>query len=282
LCTHFEPICARLRVRDMGCDSLVDKLLAILDVPTDDNNPSGYNMVRLELAVINDTGVPIINFTNKFEGDGFLAPEVYDAWLQLVDHTNDVIGKNGQPLIPTVRIVASLIAPNNIREQNRLITLNVAKAVDVAEKMERDTTGRFRGTMSIFEGARNVNFKFIKDNTIEALLVAIHSVNYIPLAVPIYDKLVAELDKYKQIADGCDRGMDTWVFWRTYYLVLPTWYKVAAEVALIMVSSAAVERVFSLLTCMFDKQQQRALNDYKEASVRIRYNDNFRNKNFGY
>ena len=100
--------------------------------------------------------------------------------------------------------------------------------------------------------------------------------------VPIYDKLVAELDKYKEIADGCDRGMDTWVFWRTYYLVLPTWYKVAAEVALIMVSSAAVERVFSLLTCMFDKQQQRALNDYKEASVRIRYNDNFRNKNFGY
>jgi hypothetical protein len=27
------------------------------------------------------------------------------------------------------------------------------------------------------------------------------------------------------------------------YLALPTWYKVAAEVALIMVSSAAVERV---------------------------------------
>ena len=100
-----------------------------------------------------------------------------------------------------------MIAPNNIREQNRLITLNVAKAVDVAEKMERDTTGRFRGTMSIFEGARNVNYRFIKDNTIEALLVAIHSVNYIPLAVPIYDRLVTELNKYKEIADGCDRNM---------------------------------------------------------------------------
>ncbi len=136
--------------------------------------------------------------------------------------------------------------------------------------------------MSIFEGARNVNFKFIKDNTIEALLVAIHQVNYIPLAVPIYDRLVAELDKYKEIADGCDRGMDTWVFWRTYYLALPMWYTVDAEVVFIMVSSAAVERVFSLLTFMFDDQQQRALNDYKEASVRIRYNENFRCKKFGY
>jgi hypothetical protein len=84
--------------------------------------------------------------------------------------------------------------------------------------------------------------------------VATHSVNYIPLAVPIYDRLVAELGKYKEIADGCDRDMDIWVFWRTYYLALPMWNTVDAEVVFIMVSSAAVERVFSLLTFLFDDQ----------------------------
>ena len=62
-------------------------------------------------------------------------------------------------------------------------------------------------------------------------------------------------------------------------LRLPSvWYKGAAEVALVMCSSASVERVFSQLNCMFDKHQQQALNDYKEASIKIRYNENYRDK----
>ena len=69
---------------------------------------------------------------------------------------------------------------------------------------------------------------------------------------------------------------DGWIFWRSYYNSLPTWYKVAADVALIMTSSASVERVFSLLNSRFSDQQQRALRDYKEGSVRITYNERFR------
>jgi hypothetical protein len=41
------------------------------------------------------------------------------------------------------------------------------------------------------------------------------------------------------------------------YISVPLWHKVAAEVALVMCSSASVERVFSLLNCMFDDHQQR-------------------------
>lgn len=195
-----------------------------------------------------------------------------------MDHVNNVIGKNGSPpVVPTVRAVAQLIAPNDIAEQNRLVNLTVAKAIVVAQKLERDSLGRFRDTLNILEGSRTLNFRFVKMNTIEALHVAIQSVQFIPRAVPLFGQLQSELVKYKKIADSCDLEMDTWVFWRTHYLELPVWYKVAAEVALIMVSSAGVERVFSLLN-RFDDQQQGALNDYKEASVRIRYNENFRNK----
>ena len=35
---------------------------------------------------------------------------------------------------------------------------------------------------------------------------------------------------------------------------------------------------FSLLNCTFDDHQHQALNDYKEASIRIRYNENFRDR----
>jgi hypothetical protein len=63
-----------------------------------------------------------------------------------------------------------------------------------------------------------------------------------------------------------------------HYISLPLWYKVAAEVALIMCSSASVERVFSLPNCMFDEHQHQVLNDYKEASIKIRYNENYRQR----
>ena len=76
------------------------------------------------------------------------------------------------------------------------------------------------------------------------------------MAVNLIESLKAELRTYKKLADEFgDERRDGWVFWRTHYLRLPKWYKVAAEAALVMCSSASVERVFSLLNCLFDDQQ---------------------------
>ena len=62
----------------------------------------------------------------------------------------------------------------------------------------------------------------------------------------------------------------------SYYNSIPAWYKVVAEVALVMTSSDSVERDFSLLNSRFSDKRRRALNDYKEASLIIRYNEKFR------
>ncbi len=53
---------------------------------------------------------------------------------------------------------------------------------------------------------------------------------------------------------------------------LPTWASVAQTVALYQVSSAAIERVFSLLTGMFTPQQAAAKADYIESAVMMKYN----------
>ena len=91
--------------------------------------------------------------------------------------------------------------------------------------------------------------------------------------------LYAELKTYKNLADAFnEEESDGWVFWRRYFMRLPTWYKLAAEVTIVMCSSTAVERVFYLLNCTFNDQQQRFLNDYKESSVMIRYNENCRDR----
>jgi hypothetical protein len=52
----------------------------------------------------------------------------------------------------------------------------------------------------------------------------------------------------------------------------------ASEAALVMPSSGTAERVFSLLTQCFSDKQSTALEDFKETSVILRYNMNFREK----
>ena len=101
--------------------------------------------------------------------------------------------------------------------------------------------------------------------------------HFLPVAVPLMDQLTKELKKYKEKA-ALYLGDDDWNFWRSYYNIIPTWYRVAAEVALVMSSSASVERVFSLLNSRFTDQQQRCLKDYKEGSIRITYNEIFRDR----
>jgi hypothetical protein len=231
----------------------------------------------LELALIMDAARENASFCTSYEGDGPLAFTAYDAWVLAEQQLALVIGTSqNHPVVPSVQRVVQLIAPNDINEQRRLIKETVDKARPVLDKMEEDSNGRLRGTLQQLRGCRMASFVFIKGNTLEALMIEVQQVQFLPWAVPLFNSLKLELKAFKQIADNCDITMDPWEFWRTYYLSLPVWYKVAEEVVLVMVSSASVERVFSLLNSTFDDQQQSALHDYKEASVRLRYNENWR------
>jgi hypothetical protein len=69
---------------------------------------------------------------------------------------------------------------------------------------------------------------------------------------------------------------DLWDFWKTYCLLIPDWYEVAAEVALVFTSSACVERVFSLYEDFFGDHDKACLEDRREASIKLRFNQNQR------
>jgi hypothetical protein len=264
----FERI---IREEDFGCPELVESMLKILNEQSD--------TLQLELALIVDTAEQSAMFCYNYEGDGPLAFTAYDAWKMAENQLSRVIGTGqNHPVVPSVQRVAQLIAPNDINEQRRLIQITVDKARPVLDKMEEDTETRLRDTLNQLRGCRMADFGFIKNNTLEALNIEIHQVQFLPWAVPLFNGLKSELNAFKLIADKCDITMDRWEFWRTYYISLPIWYKVAEEVVLVMVSSASVERVFSLLNHSFDDHQQSALQDYKEATVRLRYNENWRTR----
>ena len=62
-------------------------------------------------------------------------------------------------------------------------------------------------------------------------------------------------------------------FWRTRGTKMPTWRKAAKIVFAIPPTSAASERVFSLLEAMFGKDQDASLSDLIQAALMLRYNE---------
>ena len=61
-------------------------------------------------------------------------------------------------------------------------------------------------------------------------------------------------------------------FWRKHGKKMPTWRKMAKRVFAIPPTSAASERVFSLLEAMFGKDQILTLADMIQETLMLRYN----------
>ena len=89
--------------------------------------------------------------------------------------------------------------------------------------------------------------------------------------------LVTELPLYFATATGvmCDSEEEKLVWWAAHPDTLPHWVALVRKLLLVQPSSAAAERVFSILNTL-SAQQEGALEDYIEASVIIRYNNNQR------
>ena len=67
--------------------------------------------------------------------------------------------------------------------------------------------------------------------------------------------------------------MDCLKYWKNSESTLPQWATSAKKILVVQPSSAAVERVFSMLTNAFKDQQHNSLQDYIEVSTMLRYNN---------
>ena len=84
--------------------------------------------------------------------------------------------------------------------------------------------------------------------------------------------LKSELPWYIAKSDGVSTEFDKLAWWKIHQHELPNWSKACKTALLIQPSSAAAERVFSLLNNSFKDNQARALEDYIETSVILQYN----------
>ena len=88
----------------------------------------------------------------------------------------------------------------------------------------------------------------------------------------IVDQLKGELPLYISKCADTDENFCALKWWKVNAPVLPNWASAARKVLLVQPSSAASERVFSLLKASFQEQQDGTLQDYLEASLMLQYN----------
>ena len=74
------------------------------------------------------------------------------------------------------------------------------------------------------------------------------------------------------LANGLSVDTDKLDWWKRHEVELPLWSKAFKACLLLQPSSAAAERVFSLLQNSFTHRQTLSLEDYIQTSVMLQYN----------
>jgi len=84
--------------------------------------------------------------------------------------------------------------------------------------------------------------------------------------------LKTELPDYLAKAQDVSINMAPLEWWNRQTENLPHWLAAVRKIVLIQPSSAAAERVFSILNTSFGERQDNALQDYVESSLMLQYN----------
>ena len=249
-------------------------------------DPQKKALLEVEIATTVDWGIPFVTATYSLEGDGPLALHCYEKieTIKAAIHTAhtpnlDAVARQLstsaeksllQRAFPSSHSRGSTSASQTL--QQRIVqygTTCVQPGLDYFEKQFNST----QGTLSAFKAARY--FSPQKINDIQPNAAAIDSLKAFPFlnSEAILDGLKGELSSYLAKVSDIDSSIDILQWWRQNESGLPCWAAAARKVLLVQPSSAASERVFSLLKASFNPQQQSSLQDYIEASLMLQYNE---------
>ena len=125
--------------------------------------------------------------------------------------------------------------------------------------------------LKAFKAARLFDPHFISKTKPGSIpLTSLSTISFI--TEPVLSNLKQEFPQYVAAVEDISSDLDVVLFWKQHANNIPNWKEVAAKLLLLQPSSAAAERVFSLLKNTFGEQQLNSLEDYLEASLIIQYN----------
>ena len=224
--------------------------------------------MKTELAAVVDWGEVSIKATYKLEGDGPLALTCYET-IQEVKSAIQVEN------IPNVRAIAKKISPSAAVQQ-QLIAYAKNCVKPALNYFKQQFTSSLKVPLAAFKTSRLFN-----PNTVKLLNPNSLSVNALSV-IPFFSEeeiagLKTELPRYlgkiAAIESDDSSNVDCLMFWKNSASTLPLWAAAVKKILVVQPSSAAVERVFSMLNNAFKDQQHNSLQDYLEASIMLRYNN---------
>ena len=258
LMVQFGDVVPFLTSDEEFAPALKPKLLSVLQDPTKSK------LLQLELAATIDAGEPFVKATYRLEGDGPLALECYEivATVQVAIHSNHY---------PNVTVLAQQFSGGNTVARNQFVQYAQSCVKPGQDYFNTQLQQSLKESLSAFKAARLLS----PHKVTEMLPVAsdVDQLSSFPfVSSSMLASLKAELPAYIAKADGIDNKYCALQWWKSNAAELPHWSALARKVLLVQPSSAAAERVFSILSNSFGDRKLNALEDYLEISVMLQYN----------
>ena len=221
--------------------------------------------LKVEFAAIVDARKSFVQATYKLEGDG---PIVFQCYEIISALSTTVVMEN----YPNVQAVVKSIAKGKTDLQLKWMKyarLCIKPALDYyKEHLQADLMSV---PLKAFKAARLFDPHYLNKTKPES--VALNSLSTFTFVTEnMLSALKEEYPLYVAATEDISLDCDTLMFWKQYANNIPKWKEVAAKILLLQPSSAAAERVFSLLKSSFRDQQLKSLEDYIEALLVIQYN----------
>ena len=246
---------------DLG-PNLRSKLLAFF------NNPQITSKLQIEIAATVDWGEPFVKACYHLEGDGPLSIECYE----IIDKVRACIAVEN---IPNVRGVSSKLTRQPPQHPHHEQWVKYARdcVKNGLEYFENQFMTNLKPALEVFSCCRLFSPQKIREINPTALSLDQHLAS-----IPFIDEnelagLKDELPAYLSKTADLDEAYDPLEWWKTNEATLPRWSRAAKRILLVQPSSAAAERVFSILNSTFGDRQDHSLMDYVESSLMLQYNE---------
>ena len=191
--------------------------------------------------------------------------------LECYKRVDRVLASIATENIPNVRAIAENLTrqPPSHPHHEQWVTYARSCVKDGLNYFKRQLESSLKTPLAVFKGCRLFSPRKVHEMNPTAA-----SVDEYLSCIPFFDanereKLKEELPTYLAEAVDIDRDFDQLQWWKLHAATLPNWSAAAKKMILIQPSSAAAERVFSLLKTSFG--QDMALQDYIEASIMLQY-----------
>ena len=222
-------------------------------------------VLQIELVAIIDGGENFVKATYNLEGDGPLVFECYEILTALTAGIHTAYYPNLEDVARTLCGGPAVSLQQWIEYGKSCLKPGLDYFHD-----------KFKNDLSTSVEAFKATQLFVPSKTMEMQITVVELDTF--EAFPFLNKssslhnLKSVLNLYIGKATGVSADVDTWSWWQNHSAELPHRSAAVRDVILVQPSSAAAERIFSLLKASFNPQQDTSLQDFVESSLKLQYN----------